>query len=82
MPMIVGALIILAQAPAVTDNPGQASQDGQKIVCKQITEAGSRIPFRVCRSAAEWDQMAKQNQDDWTNSRNSREIGCNKVDCK
>ena len=80
--MIVGALIILAQAPAVTDNPGQPAPDDQKIVCKQITEAGSRIPFRVCRTAAEWERMAKENQDDWTNSRNSREIGCNDVNCK
>jgi hypothetical protein len=82
MPLIVGALLFLAQSPAVADNHAQLIPDDQKIVCKQITEAGSRIPFRVCRTAAEWEQMAKQNQDDWTSSRQSRQVGCNDVNCK
>jgi hypothetical protein len=76
-------LLALTTAPA-NDSPKQQSPgDGDdKVVCRLITEAGSRIPFRVCRTAGEWERMAKENQDDWTNSRNSREIGCNKVDCK
>ena len=75
-------LLALPTAPTV-DTPKQQSpkDDGDKVVCRLITEAGSRIPFRVCRTQAEWDGMAKQNQDDWTSSRNARTVGCNQPNC-
>jgi hypothetical protein len=42
---------------------------------------GSRIPIRICRIEAAWDRLAKDNQDDWRSSRNSRTVGCNSLNC-
>jgi len=82
---VLSFALLLALTTAPTgDSPKQQppKNDGDKVVCRLITEAGSRIPFRVCRTQAEWDNMAKQNQDDWTNSRNSRVNACNSVNCQ
>ncbi len=74
-------LLALVSAPAA-NTPKSPPDEGDKVVCRLITEAGSRIPFRVCRTKADWDRMAKENQDDWANSRNSRVNACNSVNCQ
>lgn len=71
----------LVAAPATNSAKKVDSTKDPKVVCRQVTEAGTRIPFRMCRTEAEWEQMAKQNQDDWTSSRNARTIGCNQPSC-
>ena len=73
--------IALVATPAANTPKQPDTTKDPKVVCRQITEAGTRIPFRVCRTALEWEQMAKQNQDDWTSSRNSRTVGCNMINC-
>jgi hypothetical protein len=75
-------LLALVSAPASNGAKNPPPDDGDKVVCRLITEAGSRIPFRVCRTKADWERMAKENQDDWANSRNSRGIACNSVNCQ
>lgn len=75
-------MLALASTPAANNSKNAPADDGDKVVCRLITEAGSRIPFRVCRTKADWDRMAKENQDDWTNSRNSRVNACNSVNCQ
>ena len=75
-------LLALVSAPATNSPKNTPNDDGDKVVCRLITEAGSRIPFRVCRTKADWDRMAKENQDDWANSRNSRGIACNSINCQ
>jgi hypothetical protein len=77
---LVVALALVATPATSPPKPGQNDGD-QKIVCRLTTEAGSRIPIRICRTAAEWERMAKENQDDWTSSRNSRTVGCNQLNC-
>lgn len=77
------ALALLAQVATPSDIPKTPiyTAEGDKVICKQIWEAGSRIATRVCRTSDEWERMAKENQDDWRNSRNSRSVGCNRLDC-
>ena len=74
------SVALLSASGTAPPKQGDKTAD-QKIVCRNVTEAGSRIPFRVCRTAGEWESMAKQNQDDWTGSRNSRTVGCNMINC-
>ena len=59
-------------APAVSSKP-VAAED--KVVCKLVTEGESRIPLRVCRTKAQWDEMADENQRDVRSSRNQRSCG-------
>ena len=77
----IGLLLAQVATPAGIPKKPLYTQDGEKVVCGQIWEAGSRIPIRICRTEAQWDEMARQNQADWANSRNSRSIGCNSLNC-
>lgn len=80
---VLSIAIALAQVATPADIPKRPlyTADGEKVLCKQIWEAGSRIPIRICRTAADWERMAKENQDDWKSSRNSRTVGCNWINC-
>jgi len=75
--------LVLAQVATPADIPKKPlyTEDGQKVVCRQVWEAGSRVPIRICRTEAEWERMAKETQDDWRGSRNSRKVGCNSLNC-
>ena len=77
--MIILAALVLAQAPAtVPGKPVPASVQSQlptaKVECRMVMEAGSRIPFRVCRLDKEWELLAKDAQDDIRSSRNGRGV--------
>lgn len=48
-----------------------AKEEG-KVVCRRVTEAHSRIPVRVCRTEIQWEQIARENQDDLRSSRHRR----------
>lgn len=43
-----------------------------KIVCRKVTEAHSRIPTRICRTELQWEDMARENQEDLRSSRHRR----------
>ena len=59
-----------AQAAQPSATPAADQKPADKMECRNITEAGSRIPFRVCKLHDEWEAMAKATQDDIRNSRN------------
>lgn len=75
-------LALLAQAaPAATPANATPQKPGPiyvmdkaegKIVCRKVTEASSRIPFRICRTELQWEDMARENQEDMRSSRNRR----------
>lgn len=69
-------LLIFVQAPAAAPvaKPLPAA-DENKVVCKLVTEGESRIPLRICRTKAQWDEMAEENQRDVRSSRNQRSCG-------
>jgi hypothetical protein len=82
---MVGSAIglLLAQVATPADIPKRPlyTADGEKVECKLTWEVGSRIPIRICRTVGEWDRLAEENQDDLRNSRNSRTVGCNSINC-
>jgi hypothetical protein len=67
--MLITAMI-LAQATSAAPAQGQAPT--AKVECRLITEAGSRIPTKVCRLDKEWELLAKDMQDDLNRSSNRR----------
>lgn len=75
-------LLLLSAAQSAQPNPAPASNQKPaiKMECRNITEPGSRIPERVCKSPDEWAQLAKETQDDLNSSRNSRASGLNSND--
>jgi hypothetical protein len=66
--MLAQAAAAAAASPAPA--PGQAPT--AKVECRLITEAGSRIPTKVCRLDKEWELLAKDMQDDLNRSTNRR----------
>jgi hypothetical protein len=80
--MLFSLLLALSQAaPAVAVNAGPTyDQADDKIVCKlQVTWAGSKIPERICRTHAEWEEIYRAAQEDLHSSRN-KTLGCNPTD--
>jgi len=79
--MLLASLLLLsASAPTVT--PTKATDPtvkrAGKLICRRDEhETGSRIPVRVCRTQAEWDNIYKQTQEDLRSSRNDRTIAPN-----
>ena len=70
--LLMSMLAMAAQAVPVSQPAAQAED---KVVCRMIQEPNSRIPSRVCRKKSEWDQMARQTEDDLRSSRNQRTSG-------
>jgi hypothetical protein len=69
-------LLLTPTAAATTVNAGPARQSADdKIVCKLTTEAGTKIPQRVCRTQGDWEKISKDAQDDIKSSRNQRSCG-------
>ena len=77
--MLLAALAVLLQ----THDPGSiptrplVTAAGEKVTCKLVWQAHSRVPDRVCRTDADWARYEKDAQDSWRSSRNSRGIACN-----
>jgi hypothetical protein len=75
-------VLLLAQAAAGAVNAGPKYQQADdKIVCKLVTEVGTKIATRICRTHAEWEQMYKDTQEDLSTSRN-KQVGCNQAFCQ
>ncbi len=65
--------IVPAPASAAAPSPRYVMDVAEgKIVCRRETEAHSRIPIRICRTELQWEEMARENQQDLRNSRNKR----------
>lgn len=44
-------------APTSTAAPGKSDPD--RMICKKESKAGSRFTAKICRTRAEWEQLAK-----------------------
>jgi hypothetical protein len=78
--MVLATLLLLSMysPPATpTSETNKASSPDEKVVCRSELVLDSRIPIRVCRTQAEWDDQVKQTQEDLNNSRNDRGIAPN-----
>jgi hypothetical protein len=62
-----------ASAPAAKPAPRylMAKEEG-KVVCRRVTEAHTRIATRICRTELQWEEIARQNQEDLRSSRHKR----------
>lgn len=71
--MFVALLLLSAAQPSAA--PPEDQKPAPKIECRNIMEPGSRIPSRVCKSHEEWEQLAKETQDDLNSARTRRGAG-------
>ena len=64
--MQFSAVFALMLAQAVSQANGTPTTltitDPDKIVCHNEMNLGSRIPFRVCRTKAEWERIGLENE--------------------
>lgn len=58
----IGSVLVLLGLAACASSPSDglvaADVDPQKIICRNEPNTGSRLPKKVCRTRAEWDEMA------------------------
>jgi hypothetical protein len=74
--MFAMLFLLAADPPAQASAPPAAVQKpAVKMECRNIMEPGSRIPSRVCKSPEEWEQLAKETQDDLNSARTRRGAG-------
>ena len=69
---ILISLVSLALAGTLTGCAGDsattvADNDPSRTICRNEPNTGSRLPKRVCKTAAEWDEIAAQNQEELRN---------------
>jgi hypothetical protein len=57
LPLIIAAGC--ASDPAAPGAVAVADNDPDRIICHNNAPVGSRLPRRVCKSAAEWDAIAE-----------------------
>ena len=75
--MLLFALLLAAEAPAVTTPTAQAEPE-EKIYCKREGATDTRIRTKkVCRKQSEWDSIAKEAQDEVRRSTNQKSIPAN-----
>jgi len=72
---MITAILLLAAQASVPAGPATAKPPAEKMKCQLIYQARSRIPDRLCLTQAEWDKIAKANQDDMASTRNARSDG-------
>jgi hypothetical protein len=71
--ILISMVLMAAQAAPVPATAAKAAED--KVICRMIQEAYSRIPSRQCRRQSEWDRMERETQDDLRSSRHQRTTG-------
>ncbi len=62
MPLVrspLAAFLVLSLASAPAFAQGQAGQDDQQVVCKDVERPASRFTRRLCGTRAQWDRMAE-----------------------
>ena len=57
--MLVSALMLMWTAQPVPATNGSAPAAATKRVCRTEQEIHSRIPRRICRTQAEWDEISR-----------------------
>ena len=63
--MTILSLLLVLAAPEAAEQPAQQKTEAkdEKKICKTIGETGSRLGGkRECRTQAEWDRIAEENQ--------------------
>lgn len=68
--MIV-SILLLAAAPAATP----AAPPPDRVICKSEKQLFSRIPVRKCQTVAQWEQAAKETQEDLRQAAKKRNSG-------
>ena len=68
--IFISMALMAAQVAPEAVTAAKGAQD--KVMCRTVQEAYSRIPSRVCHKQSEWDQMEKEVQDDLRSSRHQR----------
>ena len=67
---------MLLMAAHVAPEPATAAKGAEdKVMCRMIQEAYSRIPSRMCRKQSVWDRMERETQDEMRSSRHQRTTG-------
>lgn len=62
--IIVGAALIAAPVAAQTSPPAANQDDPSQMICRMITETGSRLNrTRVCMTRAQWAQQRREMRD-------------------
>lgn len=70
-------LLVAAPAPATT---ATKPYNPDKIVCRMESQIHSKIPVRVCQTAAMWKKLEEETEEDLRNARRNRACvgtGCN-----
>ena len=66
--LLLAALFLVAaadQSATASAAPAANAPDPQKLICKNITQTGSRLSSnRMCMTRAEWDERQRQAQKD------------------
>lgn len=65
--------MVLALAAGTTAaSPAAKQKDPNQQVCRSEYPLGSRIPERICKTRAEWDEIAAQTREELRRSGGSR----------
>lgn len=59
---IFTALFLLGGCAASPD--ATVADDPNRTICKSEPDTGSRLPKRICKTAAEWDDVAERNKEE------------------
>ena len=63
-------------AAATSAAPAAVADPGDKMVCRVEEETGSRVRAkRICKTARQWDQIARATKDSWRKSTNRASAG-------
>jgi hypothetical protein len=57
--MLMGVAALTMVAPLHADNKADSAD---RMICKYRQETGTRFKAKVCKTAAQWDEMAEQNR--------------------
>lgn len=57
--MVVGVVALALAAPLHADNKTDSSD---RMICKYRQETGTRFRTKICRTAAQWEEMAEQSR--------------------
>ena len=73
--MILSVLTLFAGQAVAPPMPAKPVGAGDRVVCRQLSHTGSRIPpKRICRTAAEWAADERNSREDFERTK-SRAAG-------
>lgn len=73
--LIAGAFAMTAGSALANDGQGEVTDPGEKQICKRVKEVTSRARSRkICMSQAQWDQQARDAQENLNNDRRTFNI--------